>query len=308
MKGNLKQHIDEFLEYCEIQKNQSPRTLRNYRHYLYRFLDQFKELTVEKITQQTIQKYRLFLNRFVDVQQHEPLDIKTQNYHVIALRAFLKYLRKNDIVSLAPEKIELAKIPDRVVDFLEREELERLFEAVPSGSIEGNRDRAIIEILYSTGLRVSELHGLDRNKVDLIHKEFIVQGKGRKSRIVYLSDRACQYVAEYLDMRSDVYTPLLLNYSRRVKNKICDDLSGEERRLSTVSIESIVRKYARLAGIIKKVTPHTLRHSFATELLNNGADIRSVQEMLGHASITTTQIYTHVTNKKLKAVHTQFHK
>jgi site-specific recombinase XerD len=234
------------------------------------------------------------------------LSIKTQNYHVIALRAFLKYLIKNDIETLAPEKIDLSKIPERTVEYLTRDELERFFAAVDTRDLRGRRDMAIMETLYSTGLRVSELANLNRNQVDLVRKEFMVRGKGKKNRIVFLSERAAAAIENYVKLRDDNFDPLFLNYRHSKQGE--DITLGEKRRLSTVMIQYLVRRYAQKAGIIKHVTPHKIRHSFATELLINGADIRSVQEMLGHASITTTQIYTHLTNKRLKEVHDKFHK
>lgn len=299
----IKSHIKNFLEYCEVTKNQSEKTIENYKHYLTRFTEFIESkkqpnLTPDKITLKLINDYRLFLNRY-----GEGLSAKTQSYHIIALRAFLKYLIKNDVKTLAPEKIELPKIPERTVEVLSREEIERLFEAVDRGNLAGARDLAILETLYSTGLRVSELAKLNRSQVDLKRKEFAVRGKGRKPRIVFLSEKAVKTIENYLDKRTDNFEPLFISLK---KSK--DITGGEKRRLSTVSIQSIVSKYARKAGIIKKVTPHTLRHSFATQLLINGADIRSVQELLGHASITTTQIYTHVTNKALRETHEKFHK
>jgi site-specific recombinase XerD len=295
-------HLRKFLEYCEVTKNQSAKTLENYRHYLKRFQDFLaQDISPREIDLTTIDKYRLYLNRFIDERGNQ-LGIKTQNYHVIALRAFLKYLTKNDVKTLAPEKVELSKIPKRSVEFLTREELDRLFNAVDLAKNAGRRDLAILETLYSTGLRVSELRSLNRDQVDLKRREFMVRGKGKKPRIVFLSKHAAELIKIYIALRDDNHKPLFIN-SR--KGDILDD---EARRLSTVSIQAIVRKYSRKAGIIKKVTPHTLRHSYATELLMNGADIRSVQEMLGHSSITTTQIYTHITDKKLREVHEKFHK
>lgn len=298
--------VTRYLEYLEITKNQSRKTLENYRHYLGRFCVWMKEATMADISLEKIHNFRLYLNRLEDKNGQPLLSIKTQNYHLIALRAFLKYCIRNDIETLSPEKIDLSKIPERTVEFLTREELEKLFEAVGRGKIQALRDRAILETLYSTGLRVSELVSLNRAQVDLQRLEFMVRGKGRKNRIVFLSQRAAEVLKEYLSKRDDNFEPVFINY-RRPRNK--EDITlGEKRRLSTVSIENLVRNYARCAGIIKKVTPHILRHSFATELLVNGADIRSVQEMLGHASITTTQIYTHLTNKRLREVHEKFHK
>ena len=299
---NLSTLIQDFLTNLEL-RNKSPKTLENYTHYLRRFQEFIESRSEDQpkpqdITLQTVQDYRIYLNRFLD-DRKRPLSIKTQNYHVISLRAFLKYLAKNDIDTLAAEKIELAKIPQRTVEFLSREEVDRLFAAANSP-----RDRAILETLYSTGLRVSELHNLNRQQVDLDRREFSVRGKGQKARIVFLSDRAAQTIKTYLSTRDDNFDPLFINSGRGMKQDITNP---DVRRLSTVSIEALVRKCARKAGIIKKVTPHTLRHSYATNLLQNGADIRSVQEMLGHSSITTTQIYTHVTDKALREIHKKFH-
>jgi len=300
----IRKRVKEFLQYCEVTKNRSEKTIENYNHYLKRFLDFLSEdLDPRDLTLQKIQNYRLYLNRFLD-DKGKKLSIKTQNYHIIAVRAFLKYLIKHDIKTLAPEKIDLSTIPKRSVEVLSREELERLFSAVDLTKKMGYRDKAILETLYSTGLRVSELHNLNREQVDLKRREFMVRGKGKKPRIIFLSKRAAKIIQDYLKTREDNFAPLFIN-SLRGKEDI---LADEKRRLSTVSIEKIVRKYALKAGIIKKVTPHTLRHSYATELLINGADIRSVQEMLGHSSITTTQIYTHVTDKALKLVHEKYHR
>lgn len=298
----ISQCLQQFLEYLEIAQNKSPKTLENYRHYLYRFKDFLSgDLSPQDLNLQTIQNYRLYLNRFIE-NKNGTLSIKTQNYHLIALRAFLKYLVKNDIKTLAPEKIELAKVPARSVEFLTREELDRLFKAVNQSKKNYYRDLAILETLYSTGLRVSELAKLNIQEVDLKRREFMVRGKGRKPRIVFLSKKAAQIIEDYLKQRKDNFKPLFVN---NLKTSILED---EKRRLSTVSIENLVRKYALHAGIIKKVSPHTLRHTYATELLSNGADIRSVQEMLGHSSITTTQIYTHVTDKKLREIHEKYHR
>lgn len=299
---NLAQHNQKFLEYSEIAQNKSKKTLENYRHYLRRFQNFIgKEKTPGDITIDKVQEYRLFLNRLTD-ERNKHLSLKTQNYHIIALRAFLKYLAKNDIKTLAPEKIELSKIPKRTVEVISRDELQRIFQAVDHRKKNGLRDQAILETLYSTGLRVSELTNLNRDQVDLKRREFMVRGKGEKPRIVFLSNKSVQAIDKYLASRNENFKPLFLN------NLKVSILADEKRRLSTVSVESIVRKYALKAGIIKKVTPHTLRHSYATELLMNGADIRSVQEMLGHSSITTTQVYTHVTNKKLKEIHDKYHR
>lgn len=303
----LNDSIRQFLEYCEIGKNQSKRTLIGYAHYLERFLKFANDIDIEKIDLELIKKYRLFLNRY-EFRPRETLSIKTQNYHIIALRAFLKFCVKNDWKVMAPEKVELAKISERQVEYLTREELERLFRAIEDEKISDLRNRAILEMLYSTGLRVSELANLNRQHVDLERGEFAIRGKGKKVRIVFLSERAKGWLKEYLDARDDNFDPLFLNHGRPRKLKKGDlDLKGEHRRLTEYTIQEMVRVTAYKAGITKHVTPHTIRHSFATELLLNGADIRSVQEMLGHSSITTTQIYTHVTNKRLKEVHQKFH-
>ena len=303
----LSDAIRQFLEHCEIEKNQSKRTLISYAHYLERFLEFTKDIEIGKIDLDIIKKYRLFLNRY-EFRPHETLSIKTQNYHIIALRAFLKYCIKSDWKVLAPEKVDLAKIPERTIEYLTREELERLFGSIDISNKIGLRNRAILEMLYSTGLRISELTNLNRQHVDLERGEFYVRGKGKKVRIVFLSDRAKTWLKEYLAIRDDNFDPLFLNHGRSRQKKQKDlDLKGEHRRLTEYTIQEMVRNSAYKAGILKHVTPHTLRHSFATELLLNGADIRSVQELLGHSSITTTQIYTHITNKKLKEVHQKYH-
>ncbi|MFC1749348.1 site-specific tyrosine recombinase/integron integrase [Pseudomonadota bacterium] len=302
----LKEAINRFLEHSEITKNQSKKTLENYNHYLERFSTWAGDIKVKDITLEKVRSYRLYLNRLSDKKGDQLLSVKSQNYHIIALRAFLKYCRKNDIETLAPEKVDLSKIPERSVEYLSREELERLFNSVDGKKIQGLRDFAILQLLYSTGLRVSELTSLNRDQVDLDRREFMVRGKGKKPRLVFISDEAAAALKDYLKERDDNFEPLFLNYSRPSNKE--DITLGEKRRLSPVMVQYMVRKYSRKAGIIKKVTPHVLRHSFATELLINGADIRSVQEMLGHASITTTQIYTHLTNKRLKEVHKKFHR
>lgn len=305
-KKSLSVLIRQFLEHVEVGKNQAKKTIENYQHYLGRFLDWYGDKKPSGIKLEDIHKYRLYLNRYQD-RHGQNLGVKTQNYHIVALRAFLKYLMRNDIPTLSPEKIDLQKIPERTVEYLTRDELERLFHAIGNDTTMALRDRAIIETLYSTGLRVSELASLNRKQVDLKRREFMVRGKGRKPRIIFLSKRAGSHIEAYLNARDDNFDPIFISHGRAKKNS--DDITlGERKRLTTVSIENVVRKYALKAGIIKKVTPHVLRHSFATELLINGADIRSVQEMLGHASITTTQIYTHVTNKRLREIHDKFHK
>lgn len=309
----LQRLITRFLEHLEIGKNKSRKTIENYHHYLQRFAEFFGDRSLADLSLDEVHSYQVFLNRYVD-KRDRGLGIKTQNYHLIALRAFLKYLVRIDFPSLAPEKIDLKKIPERIVDFLTREEVERLFEVAGAGHESGSdlqdkiaaRDRAILETLYSTGLRVSELVSLNRSQVDLQRREFTVRGKGRKPRIVFLSERCTTWIEAYLAKRADNWEPLFISFSR---NRADENLSlGEKRRLTAYTVEEVVRRTGRLAGIGKRVTPHLLRHSFATDLLHNGADIRSVQEMLGHSSITTTQIYTHSTNERLREVHEKFHK
>lgn len=294
--------IDKFLVYCEIEKQQSDKTLENYMHYLHRFLDFFGDKEIESLNLSDVQDYRVYLNRYKN-ENDVPLGKKTQNYHVIALRAMLKFLIKRDRDVLAPEKIDLGKMPERSVEFLTNSEVSRLRDSVDTSTKIGLRNRAILETLYSTGLRISELVSLDVSDIDLDRREFMIRGKGGKVRPVFLSPLACQAIREYLATRHDNFEPLFISFGRVREG----DLSkGEKYRLTAYTIQEAIRKQGRLAGLNKKVTPHTLRHSFATTLLNNGADIRSVQEMLGHASIQTTQIYTHVTNKQLREVHSKF--
>jgi site-specific recombinase XerD len=311
--SHLQDWLKKFLIHCELEKNQSQKTLQNYHHYLGRFADFYgKERSLKGLSMNDVQDFRLHLNRMEfddrgkgNSKSDKKLGVKTQNYHLIALRAFLKYLSRNDVDSLAPEKVTLIKIPERTVEFLDTEEVVRIFQAVDRKDIRGLRDFAILQMLYATGLRVSELAGLDRKQVDIERREFMVRGKGSKPRIVFLTELAAEALKEYLNRRTDSFDPLFLSVTR---SKKIDILDGNKKRLTPRSIQNIVGKYALKAGLIKKVSPHTLRHSFATTLLQNGADIRSVQEMLGHASITTTQIYTHVTNKRLREVHEKFHR
>jgi site-specific recombinase XerD len=294
--------ISDFRDYMEVERNRSNKTLENYDHYLHRFLefaiDQgHSGLIPTQITLPLVRKYRQYLNRVED-EHGNPLKPVTQNYHIIALRAFLKFLSKEDIRSLAPEKIELAKTPQRIVDFLEADEVRDLMAAIPQTTrLQDLRDRAILETLYSTGLRVSELVNLTRDKINIQRGEFAVRGKGSKPRIVFLSEAAKKTLADYLNKRKDTNEYVFISHG----------INSNEMSLTPRSVQRIIAKYATAAGIVKKVTPHTLRHSYATDLLMNGADIRSVQALLGHSSITTTQVYTHVTNKQLKDVHQAFH-
>jgi len=285
----------DFLEYLEIEKNRSQLTVRNYDHYLNRFLEFAKIEKPGEISADLVRSFRLYLNRFEDKNGRKMKKI-TQDYYIIALRGFLKYLAKRDIETLSSEKIELGKTKDREVEFLELEEVERLLEVAQGDKMENFRDRAILELLFSTGLRVSELTNLNIENINLKSGEFSVRGKGDKIRIVFLSASAKDSLNEYVIKRKDVLPALFVS----IKGK-------EVSRLTSRSVERIIKKYASRAGIVKKITPHTLRHSFATDLLRNGADIRSVQAMLGHSSITTTQVYTHTTNKHLKEIYNRFH-
>jgi site-specific recombinase XerD len=294
----------QYLEHLEIEKDRSQKTIENYDHYLERFFLWAKIKAPADITDDLIRAYRLHLNRMSD-EKGKSLKKITQNYHVIAVRNFLKYLAKRDIKALAAEKIELGKTQRMEVEFLESDEIDRIFEAAAGLDLKTLRDRAILELLYSSGLRVSELTNLNRDQVNLKTQEFSVRGKGGKIRVVFISDRAKSTLERYLEKRPDVDPAVFARIGiKRLekKNKRSDNL-----RLTPRSIQRIVKHYALKAGIVKDVHPHTLRHSFATDLIANGADIRSVQEMLGHSSVTTTQIYTHVTNKQLKEVHKAFH-
>lgn len=338
----LYRHIAEFLEYCEIGKNQSQNTIKAYYRYLDKFLRFALTLGVDdpkKIDLETVKRYRLYLNRQIN-NRGEGLKMISQSYHLIALRAFLKYLSKMDVKTLSPEKIELPKNPQRQVEFLEPDELHRLFEAIKGEKSElpRLRDTAILQTLFSTGLRVSEAASLRRDNINLERREFTVRGKGSKLRLVFLSDDAAEAIKKYLAKRADNSKALFVGHStigvaKESPDKKNDAKSVETRQkraekeidsqgfkssnlkskilnlpgLTPRQIQRIIKKYCRAAGIVKKVTPHTLRHSFATDLLQNGADIRSVQTLLGHASITTTQIYTHITNQGLRDIHKKFH-
>ncbi len=305
-----KKLIDDFLTYLEVERNRSERTVKNYDFYLRRFFDWAKNPAPAAISLDLVREYRVWLNRHKD-DHGQPMKKNTQNYHLIALRSFLKYLSKRDIRALAPEKIELAKMPERSVEFLLESELERLLKApmlTPQGheidvkncSIIQLRDRAMLETLFSSGLRVSELAGLTREQVNLKLEEFTVRGKGDKPRVVFLSNQARYWLKEYLDRRTDVDKHLFVSHDRAANGRDSEGLTPR-------SVQRIVESYARAAGITKRITPHTLRHTFATDLLRNGADIRSVQTMLGHSSITTTQIYTHVTDQRLREIYDKYH-
>lgn len=306
MNTELPGLIDQFLEYLEIEKNCSKLTLRDYRHYLKVFSEWYcttlPNKKIEDLDLPTVRKYRVFLANKVD-EKELTLKRVTQNYYVIALRSFLRFLIKNDFKTLEPSKIDLPKTESRSLKFLDRDQVERLVTSSDTSQEEGVRDRAIMELLFSTGLRVSELVSLNRDKVNLERREFGVIGKGGRARVVFISDRAAEWVGKYLEMRKDEFRPLFIRYS----GKVIEDNFGEKMRLTARSIERIIKKYVRIARLPVDATVHTLRHTFATDLLTNGADLRSVQEMLGHKNIATTQIYTHVTNKQLREVHEAFH-
>ncbi len=292
----------DFLEYLEIEQNRSQKTIRNYDHYLTRLADYGGDIAVEDIDQELVRKWRLWLNR-LGTNTNDELEKTTLNYHLIALRSFLKFCHKRGMNCMPPDTIELSRTKRPQVTFLNEDELARVFEQPDTTTAAGLRDRAILELLFSSGLRVSELVGLDRDHINLKRREFMVRGKGQKDRPIFISTEAAEWLQQYLDKRTDTTKPLFIRYGGRKTV----DRSGNFHRLTARSIQRLVAHYALLAGITKHVSPHTLRHSFATNLLMNGADLRSVQAMLGHSNIATTQIYTHVTDPHLKAVHEKFH-
>ena len=292
----------DFLEYLEIEQNRSQKTIANYDHYLTRLMDYAGEIKVADIDAEMIRKWRLWLNR-LGTNTSDELQKSTQNYHLIALRSFLKFCAKRNIPALPADKIELARTTRKQVTFLTPEEVSRVFEQPNIDKLPGLRDRAILELLFSSGLRVSELVGLDRDHINLKRREFTVRGKGQKDRPIFISPEAADWIQRYIDAREDNSRPLFARYSGTKQI----DRSGNFHRLTARSVQRMVGRYALLAGITKHVSPHTLRHSFATDLLMNGADLRSVQALLGHSNISTTQIYTHVTDLHLKKVHEQYH-
>ena len=305
MSHNINTFKIEFLEYVEIEKGRSLKTVENYDRYLKRFIDHTKLQNVEDITNENVREFRIWLNRQAVPDAgglDKTLKKKTQNYYVIALRVFLKYAIKRGIKTLAPDNIELAKVSERSLELMNDDELSRLMNAPTGESLKSLRDKAMLELLFSTGLRVSELCSLSR-KLDLGRDEFSIRGKGEKVRVVFLSDESKDSIKKYLAKREDIDPALFINLST-VGKKSDKDVS---LRLTPRSVERIIKKYAISVGIDKKVTPHVIRHSFATDLLQNGADLRSVQAMLGHANIATTQVYTHVTDKHLKDIHKAFH-
>lgn len=308
---DISELVADFLESLEIEKGRSTKTIENYGLYLARFIDLITEdfegqemIKPSDITPEVLRRFRLKLNRLSDNQNKERLSALTQSYHLIALRGFFKYLAKRGIKSLDPSLIDLPRAAKKQVTFLHFDEIERLLAEIPLDTESGLRDRAIIELLFSGGLRVSELCSLNRDSINLERREFMVRGKGKKDRPIFIDKSTAECIEDYLNMRTDTLPALFLNNSA---NQQIPSTSGDFRRLTPRSIERIVQKYTRLAGITKHVTPHTMRHSFATDLLMNGADIRSVQSLLGHANISTTQIYTHITDPHLKEVHEKFH-
>ncbi len=300
----ISEALTDFLEHLEVEGGRSPKTIANYQLYLERFIDFAGDITVDKITSEVIRRYRLWLNRYKNETTNEELSLITQSYHLIALRGFLTYLSRRNITSLAADKIILPKTARKQVTFLQYDEVVRMINQIPTDTEAGLRDRAIVELLFSSGLRVSELVNLNRDHINLSRREFMVRGKGQKDRPVFISKSAAEHVSSYLDARTDSLPALFLSYSRR---NAAPNLSGDYRRLSARSIQRMISQYARLAGITKHVSPHTMRHSFATDLLMNGADLRSVQSLLGHSNISTTQVYTHVTDQHLKDIHERFH-
>lgn len=293
--------INEFLDYLTVEKGCSPLTIRNYRHYLTRLANWINNRKIhaklESINQDIVHDFRLHLAKDLNLSK------KTQGYHAIALRSFLKWLIRNDYKVMAPDKIDLPKIPERQVKFLSGEQVDRLLNAPTLSDIQGIRDKAILEVLFSTGLRVSELTNLDKDKIDFDRREFGITGKGGRARVVFLSQRACTYLQKYLNERKDHFKPLFIRHKGHIDPTIPDN----KMRLTPRSVERMVKKYVRKIKLPIEITPHGIRHSFASDLLIAGADLRSIQEMLGHKNISTTQIYTHVTNKQLHEVHEQFH-
>lgn len=297
---------EEFLSYLQVERGSSPLTIRNYRLYLRRFIEflQKEEIKrdLEDINQEVVSSYRLYLSNLPD-GKGATLSRRTQGYHAIALRSFLKWLIKNDFKVMAPDKIDLPKVQDRQVKFLSGEQVDRLLSAPSLSTIQGKRDKAILEVFFSTGLRVSELVKLNRDKVDLDRREFGIVGKGGKARVVFLSTRSSDWLGNYLNARKDHFKPLFIRH----KGNMDASTEDEKMRLTPRSIQRMIKKYVKKVKLPVDATPHVLRHSFATDLLMAGADIRSVQEMLGHKNISTTQIYTHVTDKQLKDIHETFH-
>lgn len=306
-QSEIEKKIDGFIEYLQVERGSSTLTIRNYKHYLMRFADWLRShgnhLSLDDINPETVRHFRVHLASLPGAKGKGEMSRKTQGYHAIALRSFLKWMTKNDLVVMSAEKIELPKISDRQVKFLNAEQMERLLNAPSLSTLSGKRDKAILEALYSTGLRVSELVKLDRDKIDIERREFGVVGKGGRARVVFLSDSAVDWLENYLRARTDHFSPMFIRH----KGKVDPATDDEKMRLTVRSVQRIIKKYAEKIRLPVEVTPHVLRHSFATDLLMAGADLRSVQEMLGHKNVQTTQIYTHVTHKHLKDIHAAFH-
>jgi len=303
--------VEEFLEYLEVERNLSPLTIRDYRHYLMHFVSWSKKnapiTKPQDITVELVRKYRVYLAHYNSPNGNLPIKKVTQNYYVIALRSFLRYLIRKDYKVLTPDKIELPRTESRSLKFLDRDQLERLLAQPDISKDQGLRDKAIMELLFSTGLRVSELCKLNRDQINFERGEFGIIGKGGRARVVFLSDRAKLWLNRYFEKRLDQFKPVFIRMRGSDKPELEVGPNGEKMRLTSRSVQRIVEKYVRKARLPIKATPHALRHSFATDLLSNGADLRSVQELLGHKNVATTQIYTHVTNQQLREVHKAFH-
>ncbi len=316
-KINLSSNFDDvmldYLEFCEIEKNLSQNTIKMYHFYLSDFSQWSKDFlnkdifTLKDIDEELVKKYRINLNRRISSKSNTEFKRTTQKTFLVALRAFLKYLVvKEDLETISPEKIILGKSEDRVPKVLNTQQMKKLFEVQNLDRKSGIRDKAIIETLYSTGLRVSELVALNRDEINLDTGEFTVVGKGKKARTVYLSPEAIKWLKKYLSARADPFVPLFIRYSGKKMQEM--DFDGESLRINPRSIQRLVKKYIRRAGISVDATPHTFRHTYATGLLSEGADLREVQELLGHSNVSTTQIYTHITNRQLRDVHKKYHK
>lgn len=305
-QSELGRKANEFLQYLAVEKGSSPLTIRNYKHYLSRLIlwmdGEGIQENLKDINPDVVHSFRVYLANLPG-ENGNKMSRRTQGYHVIAMRSFLKWLIRNDYQVMAPDKIDLPKVEERQVKFLNGEQVDRLLNAPSLSTIQGKRDKAILEVLFSTGLRISELTKLDRDKIDMDRREFGIIGKGGRARVVFLSSRAVDWLIKYLNERDDRFKPLFIHH----KGKSDPTTPDEKMRLTPRSIQRLIKKYSRKIKLPVDVTPHVMRHSFATDLLNAGADIRSVQEMLGHKNISTTQIYTHVTNKQLKEIHQAFH-
>lgn len=308
--------VQDFLQYCEVEKNLSQGTIKMYHFYLKEFVfwihgsGKQDVVSYKEISQDVVRDFRLYLNRKISEKSNKPIRFNTQNRYLTALRSFLRYLiiERGFNSVLAPDKVTLGKSEPRVPKFLNESQIEDLVRVQDLSKKSGVRDRAMLELLFSTGMRISELSGLNRDDLSpqiIDKREFAIVGKGRKLRTVYLSESAAKWLKQYIATRKDPFKPLFVRYSGKEMEN--NDRDGESLRLTPRSIQRMVKKYARMAGLSVDVTPHVLRHSFATDLLMAGADLRSVQELLGHSDVSTTQIYTHVTNKHLKEVHEKFH-